>query len=122
MTQYMLSIYQPGGTPPPREALDAVMRRVNVMIQELKAQQLWVFNGALTPAESSTVVRNEQGKLVMTDGPFAEGTEHIGGVMVIKEKDLDAALKWAGRLAQAITLDGYDRSLSVEVRPFHQGH
>ena len=122
MTQYMLSIYQPGGTPPPREALDAVMRKVTVMINELKAQQLWVFNGALHPAESSTVVRHERRKIVTTDGPYAEGKEHVGGVMVIKERDLDGALKWAGRLAEAITLEGHDRGLSVEVRPFQPNH
>ena len=122
MTQYLLSIYQPGGAPPPPEALEPVMRKVGAMIQELKAQQLWVFNGALHPADASTVVRQEHGKLVTTDGPYAEGKEHVGGVMVIKAQDLDAALKWAGRLAQAIILDGHDRGLSVEVRPFHQTH
>jgi hypothetical protein len=122
MTQYLLSMYQPGGTPPPAEALEPVMRKVHAIIQELKAQQLWVFNGALHPVESSTVVRQERGTLVMTDGPYAEGKEHIGGVMVIKAQDLDGALKWAGRLAEAVILEGHDRGLSVEVRPFQHGH
>ena len=119
--QYLLSIYQPGGAPPPPEALEPVMRKVNAMIQELKAQQLWVFNGALYPIESATVVRKDGGKMVTTDGPYAESKEHIGGVMVINAPDLDAALKWAGRLADAIVLEGHERSLPVEVRPFQQG-
>jgi hypothetical protein len=121
MTQYLLSMYQPGGAPPPPEALEPVMRKVGAIIQELKAQQLWVFNGGLHPVEATTVVRQERGDLVITDGPYAEGKEHIGGVMVIKAPDLDAALKWAGRLAQAVILDGHDRGLAVEVRPFHHG-
>jgi hypothetical protein len=122
MTQYLLSIYQPAGTPPAPEMLEPVMRKVGTMIQELKDRQLWVFNGALHPVETTTVVRQERGELVMTDGPYTEGKEHIGGVMVIKAPDLDAALKWAGRLAEAVCLTGHDRGLSIEVRPFHQSH
>jgi hypothetical protein len=122
MTQYLLCMYQPGGAPPPPEALEPVMRKVRAIIQDLKAQQLWVFNGALHPVESATVVRKEHGKLVTIDGPYAESKEHIGGVMVIKANDLDAALKWAGRLADAVILEGHDRGLSVEVRPFQQGN
>jgi hypothetical protein len=121
MKQYLLSIYQPGGAPPPPELLEPVRRKVGTMIQELKDKQLWVFNGALHPAEAATVVRQERGELVVTDGPYAEGKEHIGGVMVINAPDLDAALKWAGRLAQAVILEGHDHGLSVEVRPFHTG-
>ena len=123
MQQYLLSMYQPSGVPaPPAEMLEPVMRKVNAIIQDLKAQQLWVFNGGLHPIEAATVVRQERGKLVTIDGPYAEGKEHVGGVMVIKAPDLDAALKWAGRLAQAVILDGHDRGLSVEVRPFNPGH
>ena len=122
MTQYLLSIYQPDGTPPPREMLEPVMRKVEAMIKELKDKQLWVFNGGLHPIEATTVVRHERGEIVVTDGPYIEGKEHIGGVMVIKAPDLDAALKWAGRLAEAVTLNGHDAGLSVEVRPFHQNH
>jgi hypothetical protein len=47
----------------------------------------------------------------MTDGPFAEGKEHIGGLSIIRAEDLDAALAWGRRLAQATTL-------AIEVRPF----
>ncbi len=50
----------------------------------------------------------------MTDGPFTEGKEHIGGFSVIRAADLDAALAWAGRLARIVS------PLAVEVRPMHE--
>jgi len=121
MTQYLLSIYQPDGAPPPPEALAPVMQKIGAMIDELKAKQLFVFNGGLHPADAATVVRHDHGEIVMTDGPYAEAKEHVGGLMVIKAHDLDEALKWAGRLASALTLDGMDRGLGVEVRPFQHG-
>jgi hypothetical protein len=111
MKQYLLSIYQPdGGTPPP-EVLAAVMRDVNALIEETKAAGVWVFNGGLHPPSTATVVRAHQGDMLITDGPYAEGKEHIGGFIVIKVQDLDAALHWARKTARVITLP-------IEVRPF----
>jgi hypothetical protein len=115
MKQYLLSIYQPdGGTPPP-EFLEKVMRDVNALIQETKAAGVWVFNGGLHPPSTATVVRLTNGvgdgDVLMTDGPFAEGKEHIGGFIIIKVPDLDAALEWARKTARAIPLP-------IEVRPF----
>jgi hypothetical protein len=111
MKQYLLSIYQPDGDPPPRQILDQVMRDVNALNQELKAAGAWVFAGGLHAPSTATVVRLRDGDLLMTDGPFAEGKEHIGGICIIKAPDLDAALEWGRKLAQATTLP-------IEVRPF----
>ena len=55
--------------------------------------------------------------MLITDGPFTEGKEHVGGFVVIKVADLDAALEWAGRAARALTVGEYRRS-GGEVRPF----
>jgi hypothetical protein len=57
-------------------------------------------------------VRLKDGDVLMTDGPFLEGKEHIGGFTIIKAPDLDAALEWGRKLARAVAL------LPVEVRPF----
>jgi hypothetical protein len=111
MKQYLISIYQPDGEAPPREFLERVMRDVNALIQETKAAGVWVFNGGLHPPSTATVVRLQQGDLLMTDGPFAEGKEHIGGVIIIKVPDLDSALEWTRKVARVITLP-------IEVRPF----
>lgn len=111
MKMYLLSIYQPdGGTPPP-EVLNEVMAEIDEMNRELRATGGWVFAGGLHPASTSTVVRVKDGDVLMTDGPFVEGKEHLGGFTIIKAPDLDAALKWGSRLAKATTLP-------IEVRPF----
>jgi hypothetical protein len=120
MTQYLLSIYQPDGPTPPPEALEKVMRDVNALIDEAKAAGVWVFNGGLHPPGTATVVQVKGDDVVITDGPFAEGKEHIGGFMVVKVPDLDAALEWARKLAEALTLEGHrhEGGLPIEVRPF----
>ena len=78
MKQYLLSIYQPDGDPPPPEVLVNVMRDINALIDDAKATGTWVFNGGLHAPSTATVVRLQDGELLMTPGPFAEATEHIG--------------------------------------------
>jgi hypothetical protein len=110
MNQYLLSIYQPDGGAPPPAVLQAVMRDVHALRQEMKAAGAWVFTAGLHPPSTATVVRVQGAQLLTTDGPFAEGKEHIGGFCVIKAADLDAALEWGSKLARATTLP-------IEVRP-----
>jgi len=112
MTRYLVSINQPDGPPPPSVDLEKVMRDVDVVIREMKAAGAWVFNGGLHQPETATVVRFQDGETLMTDGPYAEGKEHVGGLCIVDAPDLDAALEWARKLARAIA------SLPIEVRPF----
>ena len=95
MKQYLLSIYQPDGPPPPPELLQKVMHDVRAFVDETKAAGVWVFNGGLHPPTTATVVRNRNGSALVTDGPYTEGKEHVGGFCIIKVPDLDAALEWA---------------------------
>jgi len=111
MKLYLLSVVEPVGPLPPPEFLAKVMGDVEVFRTEIKAAGAWVFNGALHPPSTATVVRMNDGEALMTDGPFAEGKEHVGGFMIIKAPDLDAALAWAKKMAKAIPLP-------IEVRPF----
>jgi hypothetical protein len=111
MKQYLLSIYQPEGDPPPPEVLEKVMRHLEALNQEMKAAGAWVFADGLYPPSTATVVRLKDGDVLTTDGPFAEGKEHLGGLQIVKAPDLDAALEWGRKLALATTLP-------VEVRPF----
>ena len=113
MTQYLLSIYQPDGEAPPPEALGPVMQQLADLVADAKASGSWVFNGGLHPPSTSTVVRYNAGDVLLTDGPFAEGKEHIGGFWVIRAGDLDAALAWAGKATRAC-------AAPVEVRPTDQ--
>jgi len=114
MKQYLLSVYQPDGDPPPPEILDGIMRDVHAVTQEMKDAGAWVFTASLHAASVATVVRTKEGQPLVTDGPFAEGKEHVGGFTIVEAPDLDVALEWARRLAQATTLP-------IEVRPIREG-
>jgi hypothetical protein len=85
--------------------------QVDKVNQELRAANVWVFGGGLLPADSATVVRVDNGATTLTDGPFAETKEQLGGFWVIRCRDLDEALAWAGKCAAACMGP-------VEVRPF----
>lgn len=111
--QYLLSVYQPAGDPPPPEVLDPIMKRVYAWEQELKDRGTWVFTGRLLPPQTATVVRTRGEETLVTDGPFVEGKEILGGFTVIRAEDLDEALQCAGRFT-GIT------GLAVEVRPFFE--
>jgi len=113
MKQYLLSIYQPDGPPPEKGSLDKIMRDVNALRQEMKNAGAWVFSGGLYPVSTATVVRVKEGEALLTDGPFIEGKEHIGGFTIVTAPDLDVALEWGRKLARATTLP-------IEVRPFYE--
>lgn len=114
MTQYLLSVYQPDTGMPPREELEAIMRDVDAVDEEMRDAGVWVFAGGLHEPSTATVIRADGDETLVTDGPFAEGKEHLGGFTIIRAPDLDAALEWGRRLARATTLP-------VEVRPFQDG-
>ena len=110
MTQYLLTVFQPEGELPAAD-LEAIMRDVDAVDQEMRDAGVWVFAGGLHPPSTATVLRPQGEDVLMTDGPFAEGKEHVGGFTIIEADDLDAALGWGRKLAQATTLP-------IEVRPF----
>jgi hypothetical protein len=114
MQQYLLNVIQPDGDRPPPEVLEPIMERVQAWEGEVKAAGAWVFTAQLHLASTATVVRVQDGEVLMTDGPFAEGKEHIGGFTIISAPDLDVALDWARKLSAATTLP-------IEVRPVHGG-
>jgi hypothetical protein len=111
MKRYLLTIYQPDGPPPPPEILNKIVADVGALVQEIKNSGAWVFNGGLHPPTTATVVRARNGDTFLTDGPYLEGKEHVGGFMIVQAPDLDAALEWGRKAARAITLP-------IEVRPF----
>jgi hypothetical protein len=111
VTRYLLSVYQPDGPVPEPEVLDRIMADLEVLNTEMRAAGAWVFAAGLHPPSTATVVRTRDGEVLMTDGPYTEGKEHVGGFTVVDAPDLDAALGWAARLAEITTLP-------IEVRPF----
>jgi hypothetical protein len=115
MKQYLLSIYQPDGDPPPPEFLEPVMRNVRAVQAEMTAAGAWVFSAALHSADIATVLHAKESEILTTDGPYVEGKEHLGGFCIIQAPDLDAALEWGRKFARAITLP-------IEVRPIREVH
>ena len=113
MKQYLLSVYHPESSIPEPEVLDKIMADVDALNAELRQAGAWVFAGGLHPSSTATVVRVEGRDVLITDGPFVEGKEHIGGFWVIKARDLDAALEWGRKATRACTVP-------IEVRPLRE--
>lgn len=114
MSNYLLSIYQPSGTTPP-DNLDEIMAGVAELNQEMQDAGVWVFAGGLDFPSTATVVTTSNGEPLLTDGPFVELKEYLGGLNIINVDDLDQALDWARKLAGTI-------GLPIEVRPFYDEH
>jgi hypothetical protein len=116
MKHYLLSVVTPAdGQPPAPEVLAGIMRNVEAFNDELRAAGAWVFSGGLHGPETATMLRPEDGDVLITDGPFAEGKEYLGGLTLIRAADLDEALEWGRKAALAVTLP-------IEVRPFVDQH
>ena len=112
MPHYLISVwhdedYEVDFSTPDAQRLVAQVGAFNTELQQAGA---WVFAAGLQPASSATVVRSSAGQVSMTDGPYAETKEQMGGFWVIEAPDLDAALHWAGKAAAA-------NEGPVEVRP-----
>jgi hypothetical protein len=111
MKHYLLSIQQPDGPPPSTVDMDTVVREVAALEREMKEADVWVFNDHLQPPSTATVVQVEGDDVRTTDGPYVDGDEHIGGLSIIKTKDLDDAVDWGRKLTRATRPP-------VEIRPF----
>jgi hypothetical protein len=113
MKQYLLAVHMVEGEPAysSDEQIQRAYKAVDDFNRGLRESGVWVFAGGLLPPDTATVVRAQGGKVVTTDGPFAETKEQLGGFWVIKAPDLDAALEIAARGSEAC-------GNPVEVRPF----
>ena len=120
MSQYLLSVHAQSGGEASAEApersmtpemMEEMMGKIIALEAEMDANGAFVFSGRLADADAATVVRSDDGDLVMTDGPFVESKEHVAGFYVIEADDLDAALAWAGKVVDCI-------GAPIEVRPF----
>ena len=116
MPQYLLAVHYPQDESdvPPADVLAEIDRDVVRLHAELEAEGSFVFAGGLHLANMSTVVDATGGDTVVTDGPYAETKEQLGGFLIVEAPDLDAALAIAARSSAATRLP-------IEVRPFKDG-
>lgn len=110
--QYLLLINQieadRGKMTPDEQA--AMYQEYGQLMQELSTKGKLLAGNELKPTTTATTVRVRDGKRVVTDGPFAETKEQLGGYFLIDANDLDEAIAIAARVPSA-------RTASVEVRP-----
>ncbi|SHK64605.1 Uncharacterized conserved protein [Pseudonocardia thermophila] len=112
--RFMLAVQNDWSVPLPTGAeWDESVARVEVVNDDMRAQGVWVFGGGLTDPDTATVVRIESGAVTMTDGPFIETKEQLGGFWVIDVADRAEALEWARRCAEAC-------AAPIEVRSFDE--
>jgi hypothetical protein len=105
--QYLISvIHDQAGLATPDE--DAA---IDVFNERLQAEGRWVFAGGLASPNTATVIDNRGEEALVTDGPFIESKEYLGGFWVIEAPDLDVALKLAADGSKSC-------NRRVEVRPF----
>ena len=113
MAQYLIAIHHPDGYDPAVAEDEAMHRDIDALNNEMKAAAVRVFVGGLRPASSAKSLRAQpDGKVLVTDGPYLETKEHVGGFWVLNAADLDEALAWGRKAAVACRAP-------VEVRPFN---
>jgi hypothetical protein len=113
MKTYLMTLWTPTGPRPSEADLATIMADVERVNDDIRAAGGWVFAGGLGDLEAATTVRTHgRGTApLLTDGPFLEAKEHLGGLSIVKAEDYDVALGWAKRMASAT-------GLPVEIRPF----
>ena len=112
MTQYLVTIHHPEGYDPSTED-EAMARDIDALNDEMVAAGVRVFVGGLQAPSSARSLRAQpDGEIVVTDGPYLETKEYVGGLWVLEAADLDEAVEWGRKAAVACRVP-------VEVRPFH---
>jgi hypothetical protein len=113
MAHYLLSVVTPtDGEMPAEDEMNAIMGNVATLQSDMQEAGVWVFSGGLEAPDTATVLRQSGDDVLITDGPFVELKEYVGGLTIIDAPDLDAAMYWGRRSTEAV-------GLPIEVRPFH---
>lgn len=112
MPQYLVAIYHPDNYEPSAESKE-MMEDIHTLNREMIAAGARKFAGGLTRADNAKSLRRQpDGNVLVTDGPYTETKEHIGGFWILEVANLDQALAWGRKAAAACRT-------SAEVRPFY---
>lgn len=113
MTRYLVAVHHPVDHNPTVAEDEAMSRDIDALNDEMKAAGIRIFVGGLQPARSTRSLRAQpNGEVLITDGPYLETKELVGGFWVLEAADLEEALAWGRKAAVACRVP-------VEVRPFH---
>jgi len=111
MPRFLIAIHHPDDFDPTSEGPE-VHRAIDLVNEEMIAKGIRLYADGLRPAKGSKSIRRQGGKLVVTDGPYLETKEHMGGFWIVEAKDMDEALEWGRKGAEACRTN-------VEVREFY---
>ncbi|MGC1550290.1 MAG: YciI family protein [Rhodanobacter sp.] len=113
MPHYLVAIHHPENYDPSLEG-EAMVRDIHMLNEEMKAAGARFFAGGLESADKAKSLRKHSGgQVIVTDGPYAEAKEHIGGFWILEAADMDDALAWGHKAVVACRAP-------VEVRAFHR--
>ncbi|MDO9619082.1 MAG: YciI family protein [Pseudomonas sp.] len=113
MAQYLVAIHHPDDYDPAIAEDEAMTRDIDVLNDAMVAAGVRVFVGGLLPAHHAKALRTQpNGEVLVSDGPYLQTKEHVGGFWVLETADLEEALAWGRKAAIACRAP-------VEVRPFH---
>jgi hypothetical protein len=113
MPQYLVAIHHPDGQEPSLGDDEAMERDIHVLNEEMAAAGVRKFAGGLRPAKyAKSLKRRSRDEVIVTDGPYLEAKEHVGGFWILECADMDEALKWARKAVVACRTP-------VEVRPLY---
>jgi hypothetical protein len=111
MPQYLVAIHHPEGYDGSAEG-EAMERDIDALNEEMEAAGARIFAGGLSAASGAKSLRAQPGgKVLITDGPFLETKEHVGGFWILEAANLDEALEWGRKAVIACRVP-------VEVREF----
>ena len=117
MAQYLVAIHHPNDYDPSIET-EAMSRDIDALNDEMVTAGVRIFVGGLSPARSAKSLRAQpDGKVLITDGPYLETKEHIGGFWVLEAADLDEALAWGRKAAVACRAPVEVREIMLKPRP-----
>lgn len=114
--RYMMLVYTKESEGATRDELSAVAAAHSALMEETRRRGILIAADPLQPTSTATTVRTQQGRVFVTDGPFAETKEQLAGYYILDCKDLDEALDWAAKIP---TSCGGDEGC-IEVRPIHE--
>ena len=117
MPQFLVAVYHPDDYDPSVES-EAMIEKIHVLNREMIAAGARKFACGISPASSAKSLRAQpDGKVLVTDGPYIETKEHIGGFWILEAADMDAALAWARKGAVACRASGEVRELLFRPAP-----